>query len=577
MLTNAALGGALGAAYLTILVLQLNPNVPLISASAWHWFVLFVCFYGLHLTIAIYLLTLIREAFAAEPLHPGWMSVRLLAWVSAVLAGAAALLMWANLKGFRAVLTADAFERARLGATITTVAAAILLVVAIARYSFGRRGSRATAVGLFITVIASVIVPLGVRGPGDIGWMLPSVHAIPLPPSADPTPTVRLILLDGASLSFIRERVGMRRLPNFGRILDRGASKHLATQKPTQPDPIWAAAATGKYPPKNGVRSAGLYRARAGDSDVVDLLPDYCFAYSLPYLGLVKEQDVNVTSLRARPLWEILDDYGIVAGIVRWPLTFPARANRGYVISDRFELGGSSPLRRDDAQAAAPTSAVDIARDVFDAAELEPRPASLPPASPLGASLGGVGAARWDAVYAEAAAQLNAQFAPKLTAMRYTGIDIVAHAYLRYAEPALFGDVSISDQQQYGGVLDTYYAYVDDEVGRAIATLAPDDLLIVVAGFGMEPETLQKRLLARALWPAGAIGHARGGARRIPIGLRRERRARPVRPRRDGRAGANGAVLPGAADRPRHGRLRARRLVCRRLHARPSDHVHPDA
>ena len=35
MLTNALLAGALGAAYLTILLLQLNPQIPLFSSSVW--------------------------------------------------------------------------------------------------------------------------------------------------------------------------------------------------------------------------------------------------------------------------------------------------------------------------------------------------------------------------------------------------------------------------------------------------------------------------------------------------------------------------------------------------------------
>ena len=35
LLTNSLLAGALGAAYLTILVLHLNPEVPLVSPSVW--------------------------------------------------------------------------------------------------------------------------------------------------------------------------------------------------------------------------------------------------------------------------------------------------------------------------------------------------------------------------------------------------------------------------------------------------------------------------------------------------------------------------------------------------------------
>jgi len=45
-------------------------------------------------------------------------------------------------------------------------------------------------------------------------------------------------------------------LPNFGRLLDQGASMHLTTLRPTQPAAVWAAAFTGKAPQRNGIRSA---------------------------------------------------------------------------------------------------------------------------------------------------------------------------------------------------------------------------------------------------------------------------------------------------------------------------------
>ena len=70
MFTNAAAGGALGATYLTVLVLQLNPRMPEISVSALHWLLVLVSSYGLHLTIGFYLLMLIREAASSRPLQP---------------------------------------------------------------------------------------------------------------------------------------------------------------------------------------------------------------------------------------------------------------------------------------------------------------------------------------------------------------------------------------------------------------------------------------------------------------------------------------------------------------------------
>ena len=88
-----------------------------------------------------------------------------------------------------------------------------------------------------------------------------------------------VIALDAASLDLITGATAEGRLPNFGRILDAGSVMHLATIHPTSPEAVWAAAATGKLPQKNGVRSAGIYHMAPGGS--IELLPDYCLAHDL--------------------------------------------------------------------------------------------------------------------------------------------------------------------------------------------------------------------------------------------------------------------------------------------------------
>ena len=93
MLTNSLLAGALGAAYLTILVLQLNPEVPLVSSTTWAWFVTFSALYGVHFAVVFYLAIVAREFITMDVLSPGWISVRLLAWLGALLAAGAATLM----------------------------------------------------------------------------------------------------------------------------------------------------------------------------------------------------------------------------------------------------------------------------------------------------------------------------------------------------------------------------------------------------------------------------------------------------------------------------------------------------
>ena len=83
---------------------------------------------------------------------------------------------------------------------------------------------------------------------------------------------------------------------------------------------------------------------------------------------------------------------------------------------------------------------------------------------------------------------------------------------------------------------------IDDAVGRAMAALGPDDLLLVVSGFGMEPMGLGPA--------AGRAGHRRSGAERHPRcragrvsdGVRRTRCAR-------GRAQTRASVVDVDADR----------------------------
>src|SRR3954463_5438852 len=105
MLPTASGGGVLVAASLGVLVLHLNPQVPADSITAARWFITLLMFYGIYFSVGIYLLLMVREVLAFRPLSPAWFSVRLLAWLSAGGAASATVVTWANLKGFRAMLS----------------------------------------------------------------------------------------------------------------------------------------------------------------------------------------------------------------------------------------------------------------------------------------------------------------------------------------------------------------------------------------------------------------------------------------------------------------------------------------
>ena len=80
-------------------------------------------------------------------------------------------------------------------------------------------------------------------------------------------------------------------------------------------------------------------------------------------------------------------------------------------------------------------------------------------------------------------------------AARFPGIDAVGHRFLRYADPSAFGDASGEETQRFGRVLQQYYGFLDMLVAREIERLGPNDLLLVVSGFGMKPMSPGKRVL----------------------------------------------------------------------------------
>ena len=119
------------------------------------------------------------------------------------------------------------------------------------------------------------------------------------------------------------------------------------------------------------------------------------------------------------------------------------------------------------------------------------------PSTPL------IGQVRWDRSYRDAMAELRVQFSVPFSAVRYTGIDALSHAYFEYTEPArlasLTRNVSDDDRKRYGGTIDRYFEWLDEQVRLAMAELAPGDLFLIVSGWGMDVVSLPTALISRVL------------------------------------------------------------------------------
>ena len=504
MFSNAVLAAGVGAIYLSILFLQLNPGVPLYPLNLVSLAVTLALFYGIHLVVGFYALIVLRQMIGSERLSPGWVSLRLQAWLLTADAAGVAVLMWMNLRSYSAMLSLDTSRRMAAGAAILTACALLFLGVALAHYSFGRRKGRVGASVVAVALAASLVLPLVVRGPGKLAPLvsrpLDFDASIAKPAVAG---RVVLIVLDGGSLDFVSTSTLEGRLPNLGKILDNGAAMHLATIRPTQPDPVWTTVATGKLPGRTGVRSAARYRVPAA-SDPLELLPTNCFAHGLVHFGFITAVPHTAASLRARPLWSVLGSAGLTSGVVNWPLTYPAQPVRGYLVSDQFYRPGAALAEPDDsgrdADPAGRTALLTMQPPALfeEARAAGYRAAPTVETEPRGDMLETPPFVT-DRMYEQVAAALDEKLRPDFSAVRYRELDTAGHRFLRYAMPRDFGDVSPDERRRFGSMLESAYTRVDAIVGRALATLGPDDLLLVVSGFGMEPLSVGKRVLERYL------------------------------------------------------------------------------
>ena len=491
MLSNSAFAGLLAAAYFTLLLLLLNPEVPL--AASGPVLTVIVLSYGLHITVVSYALYVLRQIVVAEPSPMGWISLRLLTWSAAVLSGTASVITWLHASGLRDALDPRALPLLARAVVIFATATLAFLVLGLAQTRARQRHRTVVAILFTVATIFSIVGPLWVRGSGLAPLM--SVRA-PTTVTALPTehPRVMLLCLDGASLDIISPAVAAGRLPNFSRMLDAGASMHLATTRPTQPEPVWASIMTGMWPSRHAVRGSSRYRPFNGDAEL-EVLPDYMFSQALVRFGLLVEEPYSSVSLAAQPLWRIAAGYGIRTGLIGLPLTHPATNATGFIVSDRFHRRSDRIVTLDNDPAVFPRSLDDVARSVLakeqPARELRVRFDLMPSTGESGSTV------EADRLHHRLANQLSAIEQVQLLAVRYAGLDAVGHYYLRYARPEEFGDVTESERRRFGRVLDDYYAYVDSLVGDAIGSLAEGDLLLVVSGFGMEPLTVGKRVLER--------------------------------------------------------------------------------
>lgn len=501
-LASAALAGAVLAADVVLLTLLLNPQVSLAREALPLSRALFLpCWLTATAVLCLLAAFLAVAPGLPRPVQPPVEGLPWFATLAAVAALAAAALYWHNALAYRHSVPL-AHLRALVGSALGQSASALVLLAVVAEAALFSSRERPLAAPLVVLAAAAgVVVPLALR-PGPETPRRPVSFALE---AVQPARRVRLLAVDGLGPEHVRRALERGTAPGLARLVRRGARGPLATLRPTEGPPVWTSMFTGCLPRDHGVKSFVVYRLH-GSGTVYELLPKGALVGAWERAGLVSPSSVPSSVRRRRALWNVLNAFGIQAGVVRFWATHPAERVQGFMLSNYFHL-----LHADARRAAEAVHPPDLLPEVrakaVDAAHVDPALVAefVEPETAADAAAE-PGGAPWrrelvdralapDLSYRRAAAVLRSAYDPPFFALHAHGLEVVGHAFTRYAEPERFGNVAPEEARRYGRVVDRYTSLVAGWVDEEAKALRPGEILLVVSGYGMEPVPVWRRLL----------------------------------------------------------------------------------
>lgn len=288
---------------------------------------------------------------------------------------------------------------------------------------------------------------------------------------------VLVIGWDGADWLMIRPLLEAGRLPNLERLMARGVSGELRSQKPLLSPLIWTTVATGKPVVEHGVAD---------------------FLVEDPATGALAP--IGSTYRKVHALWTLLGAFDLSTDVVAWWATWPAEPIQGRMITDRvayqlFEVqetsaegkvhppalwGEIEPLLvpAEEVPFSEVQRYVDVERD-----ELARRWAELPPERRQEDRLNHLRKIlATTASYHRIGLELLAEQAD-LTLLYYEGTDTVGHLFARFLPPRMRG-VSAEDVRRFGVALPEFYEHADELLGEILAAADPDTTVLLISDHG---------------------------------------------------------------------------------------------
>jgi predicted AlkP superfamily phosphohydrolase/phosphomutase len=261
---------------------------------------------------------------------------------------------------------------------------------------------------------------------------------------------VFVVAWDGATLDLLLPWCEEGRLPTLRRLLEQGIHGRLSSTYPPLTGPAWASFMTGKSPGNHGVfeffsRREATYSQTLG----------------------------GPSSIKGKSLWRLLSEAGMRVGVINVPLTYPPEEVNGFLIT-----GLLTPHDSDD-WAYPPELVAELNSELgtyllhhdekYTKSNVENLLAEQYRIleSRTEAALYLMGAKEWD-----------------FFMVHYYGPDRMTHEFWHLLDPS-HPQHDAQEYARYGNVVLAFFQELDAHLGRLVAQLGEDDVLLLMSDHGM--------------------------------------------------------------------------------------------
>ncbi len=268
---------------------------------------------------------------------------------------------------------------------------------------------------------------------------------------------VTIIGLEGLSFDVMIPLINDGKLPNFAWLLQEGSWGRLENFSPTDPLILSSSFNSGKLPSRHRKVSPFKYRILKTHQEF-EVSPRFILFGQIMRTGLLLRSKQD-PSWRSDDIWKIFQDNQTSFLLKDWQQS-QLMGNPSQRAETRFNLIFKD-LKLDTSQM------FNIVKNAFFT----------------------------DFEFETQVMQERNEIQPQIVYFMLSGLNTVEKFFYKYTFPDLFGNIDQDEISRYSSVIEKYYQFYDEIIGKYLASRKEDELLIVYSPHGIEPLPLWKRVV----------------------------------------------------------------------------------